>query len=288
MNTIKFNVEESKVSEVLKALLNSGVTVKDVEIINTQQSETTMISKSNAVEVSGSSLVLYQYNYSTGQNEGSSSVAVIPDVRFVGGTIFCIDDTSDGVYEFFDANGNVIKHVHVGDTPYYYRVVKKSSVDKYYVYNDEVYDGLRWTYYNDNDEVYESLDTSTDLGSGKINTETVMTKDNGAYITSDAKGYPTIWYQLQQVRNAKVGGCDDWFVPSVAEIDKLIQAIESGSITGGTIAGSSYSESIFISKWLWSSSEYNSQCTWYWSDYYQYWFGYDRSKFKSVFFIRAF
>ena len=32
MNTIKFDVEDSKVSEILKALLNSGVTVKNVEV----------------------------------------------------------------------------------------------------------------------------------------------------------------------------------------------------------------------------------------------------------------
>ena len=36
MGTIKFNVEDSKVSEVLKALLNSNVIVRDVEVINTK------------------------------------------------------------------------------------------------------------------------------------------------------------------------------------------------------------------------------------------------------------
>lgn len=288
MRTIKFDVEDSKVSGILQDLLNSSVAVKNVEVTGTRHSKTTMFSELCSVESSGSSFTLYRHNYSIGQDEGTSSTDIIPGVRFVGGTIFYIDDTADGIYEFFDADGNIIENVQVGDRPYAYRVIKKGFKDKYYIYHDKVYNSLRWTYYNDNDEVYESLDTSTDLGSGKTNTETVMAKNSGAYITGDANGYPTIWYQLQQIRNAKVGGCDDWFVPSVAEIDKLIRAIESGSITGGTIAGSSYNESIFITKWLWSSSEYNSQRAWYWSDYYQYWFGYDRSKFNSVFFIRAF
>ena len=36
MSTIRFTVEDSKVSEVLKALLNSGVPVKDVVIADTE------------------------------------------------------------------------------------------------------------------------------------------------------------------------------------------------------------------------------------------------------------
>lgn len=36
MSTIKFIVEDSKVSEVLKALLNSNIIVRDVEVTNTK------------------------------------------------------------------------------------------------------------------------------------------------------------------------------------------------------------------------------------------------------------
>lgn len=36
MSTIKFTVEDSKVSEVLKALLNSNVIVRDIEVTNTK------------------------------------------------------------------------------------------------------------------------------------------------------------------------------------------------------------------------------------------------------------
>lgn len=209
----------------------------------------------------------------------------------VGGRIFYIDDTSDGIYEFFDANGNLIKNVRVGDRPYYYRVVRKGSKDKYYVYHDKVYDNLEWTYCKDKYYVYESLDTSWDIGSGKTNTEKVMAKDNGAYITVNSNERPTVWYQLQQIRNAKVGGCDDWFVPSRCEIDLLAKAIKSGIITGGAIAGiagSSYAESIFANKWVWSSSEHSSESTWYWSCLSQAWNNSTKDCDFSVFFVRAF
>ena len=206
----------------------------------------------------------------------------------VGGRIFYIDDTADGIYEFFDANGNLIKNVQVGDRPYYYRVVRKGSKDKYYVYHDKVYDNLEWTYCKDKYCVYESLDTSWDIGSGKTNTEKVMAKDNGAYITVNSNELPTVWYQLQQIRNAKVGDCDDWFVPSRREIDLLVKAIKSGIITGGTIAGSSYAESVFADKWVWSSSERSPGSTWYWSCLSQSWFFCTKDYDFSVFFVRAF
>ena len=134
---------------------------------------------------------------------------VSTDAKLVGGTIFYIDDAADGVYEFFDIDGNPMKNIQVGDKPYSYRVVKKGSRDKYYVYHDDVYDKLEWTYYKGDVPVYESLGTPGYGGSGKPTTEIAMAKDNGAYITDDSDGSPTIWYRLQQVRDVRVGGCDD-------------------------------------------------------------------------------
>ena len=115
-----------------------------------------------------------------------------------------------------------------------------------------------------------------------------MTKDGGAYITEDSDGLPTVWYQLQQIRNAKVGGCDDWFVPSRCEIDLLVKAIKSGIIIGGAIARSSYVESVFADKWVWSSSERSSGSTWYWSCLGQSWNNSTKDCDFSVFFVRAF
>ena len=206
----------------------------------------------------------------------------------VGGRIFYIDDTADGIYEFFDVEGNLLQNVQVGDRPYYYRVIKKGSKDKYYVYHDKVYDNLEWTYCKGKSYVYESLGTSNDIGSGKTNTEKVMAKDNGVYISANSKRYPTIWYQLQQVRNAKVGGCNDWFIPSKDEVEKLRLAIKSGIIIGGAIARSSYVESVFANTWVWSSSERSSGSTWYWSCLSQFWDFITKSNNYSVFFARAF
>ena len=180
-----------------------------------------------------------------------ASAVSVPDPLLVGGTIFYIDDTADGVYQFFDVDGNLIENVQVGDKPYAYKTVTPGTKDKYYVYHDEIYNNLRWTYYKDGAYVYESLSTPTSIGSGKTNTKTVMAKDNGAYINADSNGYPTIWYQLQQARNAKVGGCDDWFVPSRDEGEELRKAIgfrtvsdsvdpvilPASKVTGGVIAG---------------------------------------------------
>ena len=210
------------------------------------------------------------------------------DVKRVGGTIFYIDDTADGKYEFFDADGNVIEAVHVGDKPYAYRVVTSGSKDKYYIYHDEVYTYKRWTYCEDEDYTFEFLDTLETVGSGKTNTEKIMVENDGIYVSKDSGGLPTIWYQLQQARLTKVGGCDDWFIPSRDEIEELRKAVESGNITGGTIAGSSYDESIFTYKWIWSSSEHSSQRVRVWLYLNQYWGLSSKDGYLSVFFTRAF
>ena len=288
MRTIKFDAEDSKVSEILQALLNSGVAVKNVEVTNTQHSKAITVSESSVIEASGPSFTLYRHSHLVGQNEGISTTDVISGVKFVGGTIFYIDDAADGRYQFFDADGNVIENVQIGDRPYYYRVIKKGFKDKYYVYHDEIYDNMRWTYCKDGVYVHEPLGTFTYIGSGRINTETVMTKDNGVYITMDSNGYPTIWHQLQQVRNAKIAGCDDWFVPSMNEIEFLRLAAESRRITGGKIAGASYRESIFSKRLLWSSSEYLDQNARFWGCYSQGWNYSCKDCRNSVFFVRAF
>lgn len=288
MNTIKFNVEDSKVSEVLTILLNSGVVIKNIEVASTQHSKTAMVSELCSVEDTGSSFTLYRHGYSIGQNEGTSSTEIISDVKPVGGTIFYIDDTADGEYQFFDTWGNPVENVQVGDRPYYYRVIKKGSKDKYFVYYDEVFDRLRWTYCEGNDYVHESLSTSKNIGSGKANTEIVMTKDNSTYVTPDSNRLPTVWHRLQQVRSDKGTGCNDWFIPSIDELELLRLAIKSGSVTGGTIAGSSYNKSVFNSKWLWSSSEFLSQRAWYWHHVHQCWDGGNKGLDSSVIFTRAF
>ena len=219
----------------------------------------------------------------TDRGEVSESLS---DVKPVGGTIFYIDETADGKYEFFDIDGNLMENVQVGDRPHTYRVVEKGSKDKYYVYHDKAYHRVRWTYCGDRDYVYELLDTSEDVGSGKTNTEKVMAEDS--YITRDSNGYPTIWYLLQQTRDVRIGGCDDWFVPSVDELDLLRLAVESGNIKGGMVAGSSYNTSVFNNKYLWTSSETSSLAARAWDRRDQYWDGLGKYGLFSVLFTRAF
>ena len=233
-------------------------------------------------------LTRFKESYFIENTDGDRASGLPSDAKPVGGTIFYIDDEAGGEYEFFDVSGNPIENVQVGDRPYYYRVVKRGSKDKYYVYHDEVYNNSRWTYYRDKNYVYESLGASKDIGYGKTNTEKAMAEDSGAYITRDSNEFPTIWYQLQQARIAKADGCDDWFIPSLYEVEKLRKAIKSGIITGGAIAGSSYGDSVFSSKWLWSSSESFSQGAWGWNYIIQAWDYCGKNYDLSVFFIRAF
>ena len=93
---------------------------------------------------------------------------------------------------------------------------------------------------------------------------------------------------MQQVRNDKVGGCDDWFVPSVDEFEELRKAVESGSVRGGIIAGSSYNTSVFRNKYLWSSSEVSLLGAYAWDREDQYWDGVGKYGRFSVLFARAF
>lgn len=239
----------------------------------------------------------------------------------VGGTIFYIDDAADGIYEFFDEEGNLLQSVNVGDRPYAYRVVRAGTRDKYYVYHDEMYTSKRWTYYKDGAYVFDAIDSlGLGIGSGKTNTAAMMARDNGAYVTANSNGYPTIWYQLQQTRLAKAGGCDDWFVPSRSEIEELRKAIgfqvvkmtdnpvilPAGKVTGGVIAGTADgqahyndypgndtrtcypSDTKFLNNYIWSSSGHSQRDTWLWFYGGQIWTYYNKSDSASVFFARAF
>lgn len=243
------------------------------------------------------------------------------DCNLVGGTIFYIDEEADGVYEFYDYNENLIHNVQVGDKPYAYRVIKAGTKDKYYVYHDEMYTSKRWTYYKDGNYVYDTIGSlGVEIGKGKTNTATMMTRDNGAYVTADSNGTPTIWYQLQLTRQAKAGGCDDWFIPSRYEIEELRKAIgfqvittsddpvilPAGKVTGGVIAGTADgqahyqdrpestvrtcypSATKFLNNYIWSSSESSGQYAWDWHYSNQFWDNGNKLNYFSVFFARAF
>ena len=260
---------------------------KDLEVLRSWGIESISVDKVLSM-IEGEEVT---FRFPLGEQSTVISSAIV-DVSPVGGTIFYIDDTTDGIYEFFDADRNLIKDIKVGDKPYYYRVLEKGTKDKYYVYHDEMHTAKRWTYLKDESFVYDAINLlGKGIGKGKTNTEIMMARDNGAYVTANSSGCPTIWYQLRRARGTKVGGCNDWFVPSKGEAEALRLAIKSGSIIGGEIAGASYKESIFSKYggyYIWSSSEYSSQYAWYWSYGGQNWSNSSKDGGLSVFFARAF
>lgn len=245
----------------------------------------------------------------------------VESCHLVGGKIFYIDPSADGAYRFYDRYGEPIENVSVGDTPYAYEVLREGTRDKYYVYHDEMYTSKRWTHYRDGEYVYEAIGgLEQGIGYGKSNTNIMMTRDNGAYVTPNSNGIPTIWYQLQQTRLAKAGGCEDWFIPSRYEIEELRKAIgfqvvttndspailPAGTVTGGVIAGTADgqahyrdysgnntrtcypSATKFLDNYIWSSSESSAQNAWIWGNSSQDWGYYGKSNSVSVFFARAF
>ena len=168
----------------------------------------------------------------------------------------------------------MIKNVQVGDRPYAYKVISPGSKDKYYVYHDELFKNLSWTYAGDREyDVYVAADTAACMYSGKANTDRVMTRSHKTCLIAIPNKPPTIWYQLQQMNDARVGGCNDWFIPSIFEIEKLMLAVQEGNITGGTVAGSSYVDSVFATRYIWSSTEAASYhgdfSVWMWDAGYQ-------------------
>ena len=201
----------------------------------------------------------------------------------VGGTIFFTAEPTGRVYEFFDASGNLIENVQVGDRPYSYRVAITEDAptsDCYYVYYDDLAPGV-WA--------PDCVDSGTSeyFGTGRENTYNVSPSYEG--------DRSTIWYLLRNAMDSKVGGCDDWFIPSKGEIEQLRLTIESGAITGGTIAGSSYDDSVFSpgSEYpLWSSSEHPNApdvSAWIWNYEIQEWIGVDKNyDLGFAFLVRSF
>ena len=181
----------------------------------------------------------------------------------VGGKIYYIDASADGTYLFYDVGGNLMSDIAVGSTPSSYKVITPGSKDKYYILHDELYELLHWGRHG-----VTTGATGTAIGTGKSNTDAALTAGEGTTTG-------TIWYKLQQVRNASIGGCNDWFVPSRYEVEEVRKA---GLMKSG-----------FNGHAIWSSCEYSASEAWYYSSSWGYYFKANGSWGRySVFFIRAF
>lgn len=144
----------------------------------------------------------------------------LPPKPTVGGIIFYIDSTADGTYTFYDENGDETSAPNVGDNYLGYTYeVEGATKDKYYVFDPNFIDYqmmFPWGY-----EGIRTDATSNIIGSGKTNTETILS------IEPPQEDYRTgsIWILLQEDINASYyNGCDDWYIGSIAEYVELINS----------------------------------------------------------------
>ena len=139
----------------------------------------------------------------------------------------------------------------------------------------------KWTYYKDGAYVYNSLGTQTGIGQGKNNTAIVMAADDGAYVTPDSGGTETLWYRLKYLNDNNAGECNDWFIGSKDEIEKLRLAVDS---EGTSLVPSTW----FRNNYIWSSSEYSIQRSWVWNYNSQIWYSNSKYSPDAVCVLRAF
>ena len=196
-----------------------------------------------------------------------------PDEGLVGGMIFNIDTDSDEEVVFFDENGETIENVFVGDTPYMYKITKKSSKSKYWVFSHKVSKPLQW---KPSGAESKTFGTSYDFGTGCANTEKVLADK------SYTKRKETIWNYLVELR-VKTGICD-WFVPSQKEMELLMGffAIHEDDLK---------LINPFNMAWLWTSSEdkkYSAQNARNWGYYSQSFGNYDKNYNLSLCAVRDF
>lgn len=200
-------------------------------------------------------------------------------VKPIGGAIYYIDTSCNGEYKFYDKD---VKPTDDLSKAVYYEIAKKGDSDKYFVADTKtgVIFPKRWGCYGISTEA-----TFDGIGSGKINTEKALSKeDTGEY--SDQ----TMWkYLVEEQNGKKTNGCDDWYIGSRSELDRLR---ESGKVDW------------FIDRnknrkpWqkkkqnyeMWSSNEVNADnCfAWFWDPLKAKWFNWGKYEGKAVCFIRSF
>lgn len=217
--------------------------------------------------------------------------------NLVGGSIFYVDNTStDATYTFYDEKGNVLSTQTVEglDGAFCYSVNGTPSKDKFYVAEKKEvvtkctsgasggvrkFDGTNycvWAAGNDNEldsskiEVLNGYGDSK-IGAGKKNTAWIFANrnnsdyfPNGVVETGPGSGkyYYTCWDFCKYCRDNSVNGCDDWFVPSIAECKALRESKIWGDTNSDWVSTTCYVDE---RSYLWSSSAGSyAGYAWYW------------------------
>jgi len=121
-----------------------------------------------------------------------------------------VHNDNGATYIFFDASGNVLPtHTVEGlATATNYIVIGTPTADKFYVYNDNaaiLTENMGWG------KADTLVGTQDGIGKGRINTNAAMAL-SGWESTS-------IWTALATVNTNAIGGRNDWYIGSSAELD---------------------------------------------------------------------
>ena len=135
---------------------------------------------------------------------------VLPHLS-IGGRIFYDNGDNGATYIFYDATDNIVAYdgtITSLSNATQYSIIGTPTKDRFYVY-DTTYNLSAGTWGKFNITTGITADT---IGSGKTNTATMMSMNPDG----------TMWTWLRDTVNANsTGGCNDWYIGSMAEQNKL-------------------------------------------------------------------
>lgn len=152
--------------------------------------------------------------------ETESAIVLLP----IGGRVFYDDGDNGATYTFYDASGNKITDTSISGlaNATQYSVIGTPTKDRFYVFDNTSHTtggktassglvaSLYWGYYR-----ITTGATSNSIGSGKSNTNNILA------ITDTSEYADSIFKYIKACRDANLNNCNDWFVLSMAEHDKL-------------------------------------------------------------------